>query len=223
MTNLQFLIGGLTRYGLVAIESFSPLQCILFPEEIAYLEGASFARRSEFKTVRRLAAEALATLNIRRPIMVPSYGGAPTWPTEVIGSLTHCKGYAAAAIAYRAIVDAIGIDAERNIPVTSRTFQIATNKTEQEYLDTVTSIDPTITNRLLLSAKESAFKAWFPKEHKKLLLRDIRIEIHAGGSFCAKLPIGGRTCSLHYGRWMRSADLLITAFIVPSGEWPTRD
>ncbi|WP_196716650.1 4'-phosphopantetheinyl transferase superfamily protein [Actinomyces trachealis] len=216
-------MGGLTAYGSVARESFSPLQCTLFPEEIAYLKDACPIRRSEFVTVRRLVSEALATLDMQRPIMVPSSGGAPTWPPEIVGSLTHCQGYAGAAIASRTMVDTIGVDAERNTPVTLPAFRIATNETERRCLDAVMFEDPVITNRLLLSAKESAFKAWFPRERGKLLLRDIKVELHSWGTFCASLPIGGKTCSLHYGRWVRSADLLITAFVVPSGEWPTHD
>ncbi|WP_442812969.1 hypothetical protein OG930_28490 [Streptomyces sp. NBC_01799] len=42
----------------------------------------------------------------------PSPFGAPVRPPGVVGSITHCTGYRAAAVALRARVLSVGIDAE---------------------------------------------------------------------------------------------------------------
>lgn len=43
-------------------------------------------------------------------------GGAPAWPDGVVGSMTHCDGYRAAAVANAGEVRGVGIDAAHHLP-----------------------------------------------------------------------------------------------------------
>lgn len=43
--------------------------------------------------------------------------GEPRWPDEIMGSMTYARGYTAAALAHRCELVALGIDAERNLPL----------------------------------------------------------------------------------------------------------
>ncbi|HEY3692789.1 MAG TPA: hypothetical protein VGL46_21300 [Pseudonocardiaceae bacterium] len=49
--------------------------------------------------------------------MVPGERRKPVWPPGVVGSLTHCTGYRAAAVAHRRGVLTVGIDAEPHEPL----------------------------------------------------------------------------------------------------------
>ena len=74
---------------------------VLFPEEEQIIARAVPARRRDYATVRSCARACLARLGYPRVPILPGVGGAPIWPVGVRGSMTHCAGYAAAAVAPR--------------------------------------------------------------------------------------------------------------------------
>ncbi|WP_423832395.1 hypothetical protein [Streptomyces manipurensis] len=69
-------------------------------------------RRAQFATARACARRALAGLGREPVALLPGPGGAPQWPSGVVGSITHCEGYRAAVAAPAGVVAALGIDAE---------------------------------------------------------------------------------------------------------------
>ena len=103
-----------------------PPDVMLFPEEEAVIAKAVDKGRREFSTVRHCARLALATLGLPRSPLLPWERGAPQWPVGVVGSMTHCAGYRAAAVARARDVVTIGIDAEPHavlpdgVPLTGR-------------------------------------------------------------------------------------------------------
>jgi 4'-phosphopantetheinyl transferase EntD len=84
----------------------------LFPSEAALLVTAVEKRRQEFATVRHCARLALAELGVAPAPILPGIRGAPIWPDGIVGSMTHCTGYRAAAVGRTTQVGGIGIDAE---------------------------------------------------------------------------------------------------------------
>ena len=84
----------------------------LFPAEEALLARAVQTRRSEFATGRRCARSALGALGLAPAPILPGQAGAPQWPSGIVGSITHCAGYRAAAVAQTSEVMTIGLDAE---------------------------------------------------------------------------------------------------------------
>lgn len=87
----------------------------LYPEEEALLSRAAPARRLEFATVCACARTALASLGFPPLRSCRGPFGAPIWPTSVIGSMTHCPRYRAAAMAHAADVNSVGVDAEPGV------------------------------------------------------------------------------------------------------------
>ena len=71
---------------------------VLFPEEEKVIAHAVAARRRDYATVRSCARACLERLGYPPVPILPGVGGAPTWPAGVQGSMTHCAGYAAAAV-----------------------------------------------------------------------------------------------------------------------------
>src|SRR5258708_36276243 len=88
-----------------------------FPEEMAMVANAVDKRRREFATGRACAREALRELGIAPGPILAGERGMPRWPPGVVGSITHCAGYRAAAVAGSGDLMAIGIDAEPDAPL----------------------------------------------------------------------------------------------------------
>ena len=66
--------------------------------------------------------------------ILPGVGGAPTWPAGVRGSMTHCTGYAAAAVGPAARISTIGIDAEPDAPLPDGVLGLIATPVEQNRL-----------------------------------------------------------------------------------------
>jgi enterobactin synthetase component D len=101
---------------------------------------------------------------------------APIWPDGVVGSITHTRNFAAAAVAWAADIVAIGIDSE----------QIIDPSMVRDIAD-ICMVDETMLFRaahgrsfcefctLVFSAKEAVFKCLFPLTRKFLEFADVRI------------------------------------------------
>src|SRR5215813_14270807 len=112
---LAGLIGALLPSAVAAAESTgSPASnpTELFPAEEAALRTAGPGRRAEFAAGRSCARAALAMLGVAAGPILVGPAGQPLWPAGVTGSITHCVGYRACAVARTTDVAAIGIDAE---------------------------------------------------------------------------------------------------------------
>ncbi|MGX1852826.1 4'-phosphopantetheinyl transferase family protein [Streptomyces sp. NPDC055299] len=147
-----------------AVESFGdPADARLFPGERAALVGAGEARRREFTTVRHCARRALGVLGLPPVPLLPGVRGAPRWPDGVVGSMTHCAGYRAAAVARRSQVLTLGIDAEPHEPLPDGVLRHIGLPEERARLAGLARREPGVHwDRLLFCAKEAVYKAWFP-------------------------------------------------------------
>ncbi|HEY9437841.1 MAG TPA: phosphopantetheinyl transferase, partial [Streptomyces sp.] len=84
----------------------------LYPEEAALVARSVDRRRHEFAAVRACARQAMAALGLPPAPVLRGHRGVPLWPAGTVGSMTHCDGYRAAALAYATDLQTIGIDAE---------------------------------------------------------------------------------------------------------------
>jgi 4'-phosphopantetheinyl transferase EntD len=198
------------------------LGAALFPAEAAMVAGALDIRRREFTTGRVCARAALSGLGLPSAPILGDVRGAPQWPAGVVGSITHCAGYRAAAVARSCEVRAIGIDAEPNEPLPDDVLDAICGADELARLpDLATALPGVCWDRLMFSAKESAYKAWYPVTGRWFGVKDTDVAINPrDGGFCARLRPAGPadavlTASLT-GRWLCSGGLLLTAVAEPS-------
>ncbi len=190
----------------------------LFPEEEEIVGRAVGKRRREFVTGRACAREALGGLGIPPCPIAAGKRGEPLWPAGVVGSITHCKGYRACAVASTTDLLTLGIDAEPNEPLPEGILTSVARPEEQPGLAELARAEPEIHwDRLLFSAKESVYKAWFPLAEAWLGFEDARLEIDPrGGSFAARLlvpgpSVNGVALSGFQGRWLVQDGLVLTA------------
>ena len=83
-------------------------------------------------------------------------------------------------------------------------------------------------DRLLFSAKESVYKAWFPLAKRWLGFEDADISVSMEGTFDARLlvpgpDIGGTPLTRFTGQWLAGNGLIVTAIAVPAQFKPPPD
>ncbi|MFJ6759281.1 MULTISPECIES: 4'-phosphopantetheinyl transferase [unclassified Streptomyces] len=186
----------------------------LFPAEAALMQGRRAHRRRQFATARACARRCLADLGRPAAALLPGPGGAPQWPTGVVGSITHCQGYRAAVAAPASLMAAVGIDAEPAGPLPRGVLALITSEAERTHLAHLASADPsTPWDRLLFSAKEAAYKAWYPATGIWLGFRDATLTLFPDGGFAATLhpPLPPPVDPVYQGRWLAGPDLILTA------------
>jgi 4'-phosphopantetheinyl transferase EntD len=195
---------------------------VLFPEEQAVIGRAVEKRRREFATGRACARAALARLGQPPVAILPGERGSPGWPPGIVGSITHCAGYRAAAVAKAAEVLTIGLDAEPDEPLPDGVLGAISLAAERAGLRDLAQAAPGPNwDRMLFCAKESVYKAWFPLAGRWLGFEQAHITLDpAGGTFTARLlvpgpEVDGRELTAFEGRWLARDGLILTAISVP--------
>ena len=192
----------------------------LFPEEEEVVARAVDKRRREFATARGCARRALATLGLPPAPIVPGERGAPAWPSGVVGSMTHCDGYRASAVALERNVRTVGLDAEPNGPLPDGVLKVIATPAEIDWLDGAPPASGVCWDRLLFSAKESIYKAWFPLTRRWLDFEEAVVTPDPdAGTFDARLcvpgpVVDGRRLTGFTGRWVVRHGLVVTAIAV---------
>ncbi|GAB7039616.1 MULTISPECIES: 4'-phosphopantetheinyl transferase family protein [Catenuloplanes] len=196
--------------GVAWAETFGDEDCPLFPAEEAVVARAVEKRRREFVTGRWCARRALATLGLPESPIVPGERGAPGWPPGVVGAITHCAGYRAAVAARTGEIRSLGIDAEPDEPLPAGVLELVS--LPEERLWTESAGRGPHWDRLLFSAKESVYKAWFPLARRWLGFEEARLTATPDGTFHAEILIDGPV-SAFSGRWLASGGLILTAIV----------
>ena len=160
----------------------------LHPDEAACIERVGAKRRQEFTMGRNLARRALAQLGIDNFALLSDGDRVPRWPEGVVGSISHCAGCCAVVVAKRGRILSLGLDVERAERLedalvaricTPREIERASERPPPEGVDW---------GKLVFSAKESAYKCYFPLARKLLGFQDMEIEFSAdAASFEARL------------------------------------
>lgn len=174
------------------VEIFGDEDIDLFPAEEAQLERAVPKRRREYTTARAAARRALAGLGYAALPVLRGEHGEPLWPAGVVGSLTHCDGYRACAVAPADAVDVLGLDAEPAQPLSAGVFERITVPAERDRQAGLSDHEPGLPwDRLLFCAKEATYKAWYPLARRWLGFADADIRLDVGGTFEVELLVDG--------------------------------
>ncbi|MFF3913850.1 4'-phosphopantetheinyl transferase [Streptomyces sp. NPDC001852] len=198
-----------------------------YPGEAAHVERAVARRRREFAAVRGCARRAMEKLGVPAQSVLSGERGAPRWPDGLIGSMTHCDDYCAAALARTDDLASLGIDAEPDGPLPEEVGAFVCLPAEAERLDRLAGQRPDVHwDRILFSAKESVYKAWFPLTRTWLEFSEADITLAPSpgdathGTLRAELlvrgpRVGGRRLQVFDGRWAVRDGVVATAVVVP--------
>lgn len=195
---------------------------ILCPPRIA---RSVHKRQAEFFFGRLAARQALAAVAANLASASIGIGDArePVWPAGVIGSITHDRRFAAAAVATDMRRHGIGIDIERIIdPVTSTSLRdmIVDAQEMQNLLSQARAWPPDVLVTLSFSAKESLFKAAYRSvgqifgfDAVRVVALDTergRLRLQLARTLCKDF-VEGQTCEI--GFEFLDSDTVITHFV----------
>ena len=193
----------------------------LHAEEQKVLGDAVPKRRMDFIAGRTCARTALELLGSEVSPILRGPNREPLWPADIVGSITHCEGYCAAAVSYKRKYLGIGIDAEINQALPDGIIDIVSLPEERQLLD---QLLPRNRNwdRLLFSIKESVYKVWFPIQGSWLGFEDVIVKIDpsisAFEAYVQRVPLrdGSAAFSILRGRYFFGEHIL-TAIALPAG------
>lgn len=135
----------------------------LSTEETSALSDRAVSSRAEsFRLGRSAARDALEQLGVGRPsIGVGSYR-QPLWPDGIVGSITHTRSIAIAAVGRESEVGGIGVDLEALRPFDGLKRHVAFGD-ELKWLDRLGGAEADVKTIEIFSAKEAIFKAFYPR------------------------------------------------------------
>jgi 4'-phosphopantetheinyl transferase EntD len=184
------VIASLFPQGVVTVRATAAMEReALRAEELAAVARACAERRREFAAGRACARAALLRLGLPAATLPARSDRTPAWPDGVIGSITHCAGYCAAALARRGAIVGLGLDAEVAGRVERGLVPRICSGAELEALAQLGAEQPSSDwPTVYFSAKESVYKCTYPLARTRLGFRDVEVEIEAAsGRFRAHL------------------------------------
>lgn len=191
----------------------------LLPTERQFVATAAPARQREFAWSRACARRALRSMDHPGGPIMRGPHRQPIWPKGYIGSISHCRDYAVAAVTRDTRYVSVGVDVELTAArLTSGVVSVFATAEEIEWL----AAEPKVTALLVFSAKESFYKALFPLTGRWLEFRDVTVSLVPGtnrfdvtvvGAARSGLPV---TLSRVSGRYLTGLNRILTAVVIAS-------
>ena len=146
-------------------------------EENYFSQLSSVSRKEHYRSGRICAGEVLSKLGtLGQPVLRDPQTREPLWPEGISGAITHSGKWAAAAAGKTSDVLGIGIDLEDlERQVDSRISRHVCIPEEQKWLQECGEDFLEQNLKIIFSAKESIFKAFFPYTRTYLHFHDARI------------------------------------------------
>jgi enterobactin synthetase component D len=133
-------------------------------------------RASEFAAGRWCAMRAAARLGVGGCVIGTHADGRPAWPPSLTGSITHTRGFAAAAVGARRNFRAIGIDIEWRSGVSRDLWSHVLLAEEAEWIAGLRAETQADMATLLFSAKETFYKCRYEVLKEWLDFTDLRVD-----------------------------------------------
>lgn len=216
------MIASILPTNVACAEQVGAFSGVLFDEELQSVARAIATRKIEFAAGRACARRALGMLGSPEQAIRSGVGREPLWPEGIVGSITHCTEYCAAAVAHAEEVLSIGIDAEPNATLPAEVIQKIGTRSELAMLSRLPQSSICF-DRLLFSVKESIYKAWYPLTHEWLGFEEAEVDIDPIHCILAikVCPKGDFTSEvsrmIFRGRYAAVHGLIMTAVIVEPG------
>jgi 4'-phosphopantetheinyl transferase EntD len=157
----------------VAATEMGQAQRSLTASESRAISAMAPRRLLEFTAGRTCAHEALALLGVPSSGVPIGPQREPLWPSGVVGSISHSRDLAVAAVAPMTVLHAIGIDIEPALPLDSDLLSSICSPAELARLRS--GPDTALRAKFVFSAKESVYKCLWPLTRQFLEFSDVEI------------------------------------------------
>ncbi len=182
---------------------------LLTPEEASFVARAVPKRQREFAAGRHCAREALRALGIAEATIPVGAHREPLLPPGVVGSITHCDGLCAAAVAPMQSLAGLGLDAECELAVDESLLSSLATEHERAWLKD----QPEVMRTALFSAKESIYKCMFHQWRRVVDFLEVELEPVASGQFAARSSFCDLRRTVVNYRWT-SGYVITAAYVV---------
>jgi len=153
----------------------------LFPEEAASVANAVETRRKQFTAGRLLARDAWQRLGVPAQPLLNDEQRVPRWPAGIVGTITHTHGWCAAAVAKDTHFSALGADVEAATPLERGLWERICRPWERRLLESSAERGGVL-GKAFFSAKESIYKALYPRVRVFLDFQAMHIELEPGAA-----------------------------------------
>ncbi|MDH6464197.1 4'-phosphopantetheinyl transferase EntD [Micromonospora sp. A200] len=178
------------------------------------------SRRRDYTAGRVCARRAMAELGLPELPVPAAADRSPAWPAGLVGTITHTRGYCAAAVARAADIRSVGMDAERHRELNEGVRRLICRPEEEERCARLPA--GTSWPLVLFSAKETVYKVWHPVVGSWLDFQDATVELDPdAGTFTARIDpvrVAAATVadppSVVIGRFVVEGDLVRTAAVL---------
>lgn len=150
-------------------------QTALHTSEENLVSGAVEKRQREFRAGRNLAHEVMEQMGCQRRPLLRCPKGAPVWPVNLVGSLSHCDDLAICTMARRYTVRMLGVDVEGAAALHADLLPLIMTDNDFAVVPKP-GLAQGLWGKCVFSAKESAYKALHPKVQRVLDFSDIVIK-----------------------------------------------
>lgn len=163
---------------------------ILHPAEQPLIRGASKKRQQDFCMGRYCAHQVLSEFGYVDVPILADQCGAPIWPSDIAGSISHSDGLAIAVATQKQHIKALGFDVQAH----RETFRFNTlealfSPAEKEEILLMPRKFRSLYAYGYFSAKESVLKCLYNAYGHLFELSEISIQINwEQGDFCASVP-----------------------------------
>ena len=146
------------------------------PEEMKCLSPKAVdKRRKEFFLGRLAAFRALQALGVTPEPVLKGEQREPLWQEAVVGAITHKADTAIAVVARKSASCGVGVDLESlDKPVNFRISKKVCTESEQDWVSQIPDEEDRRL-KMIFSAKEAGFKAFFPIEQIYLGYREAEL------------------------------------------------
>lgn len=162
---------------------------MLTPDEWRSIRHCHVSRIRDFTAGRLCARQALLQLGVRQFSLMPGPARQPRWPPEIVGSITHTAGHAAAAVARTRHAAALGIDSVLVGELAERLWPGICTPRELSNLSGLAPHRRSCAAALIFAAKEAFFKCQFALTGEWLSFRDVHIQLEELDGPSGKLAV----------------------------------
>jgi 4'-phosphopantetheinyl transferase EntD len=161
----------------------------LLATEALHLTRAVPVRVRQFAAGRLCARRALAEFGITDFPIRSAEDRQPIWPPAFVGSITHTEGFAAAAVAERGRIRALGLDSEVIGDVNVQIWPSICTPCEIAWLESRPGAERAAAAALIFSAKEAFYKCQYPCVGEALGFHDVWIEAPQWGAAAGEFRV----------------------------------
>ena len=215
LTRRANLIGRILPAGTVGYDLAGSFERVMLePRDAVHVRTAVRGRQAEFAAGRLCARRALRVLGEGSAALRPTSARSPAWPEGVVGTITHCSGYCAAAVGNYSF-RSIGIDAERVAGISHALWRHIFSK--REIARIVAAPEPDAAATLVFSAKEAFFKLQHPVLGRwpEFLDVDVAFDDYSFSLDLREASLAALLPAPLEGRYIRRGEVIVTAMIWP--------